>query len=84
MLNKIIVNWKTSSAGIFAILGAIISIVYSINDDGRIGESELITQLSFIFAGIGLLLSRDIGISTERENGRADLEDVGERTDANK
>lgn len=84
MLNKILINWKSSSAGILLILGAVISIVYSISDNGRIEQAEMMAQITALLGGIGLLLSRDVGVSTERENGHPELEDAGERTDSNK
>ncbi len=63
------------------ILGAVISIIYTLSESGRVpNQTELMTQLTGIFGGVGLLLTRDAGVSTEEENGRKDLEDIGERT----
>jgi hypothetical protein len=78
-LDKMIVNYKTSSMGFLMIIGAITSIIYSLQQDNFIGQVELMTQITAIFAGVGFLVSRDIGVSTEAENGRKDLEDAGER-----
>lgn len=77
--NKIIVNWKTSSVGIIAILGSAVTMGFAIKN-GTLTESLLSTQIGIIIGGIGFLLSRDVGVSTEKENGHPELEDVGERT----
>ncbi len=83
MLNKILVNYKTSSAGFLLIIGAVVGIVFTVIDNGSLSKDDVMTAFATIFTGFGLLLARDIGISTEAENGRKDLEDIGERTDAN-
>lgn len=81
MLNKILINWKTSSAGLLLIIGAIVSIAYSFNETGHApAQVELMAQITAFFGGLGLLLSRDVDKSMEETNGRKDLEDVGERT----
>ncbi len=65
------------------IIGAVVGVIYSVMGTGRIEQSELMAAFTAVFGGVGLLFCRDIGVSTERENGHQELEDVGERTDAN-
>ncbi len=78
--NKILINYKTSSAGILLIIGAIVSITYSVTQTGEApAQSELMGQITAIFAGVGLLLSRDVDKSTEATNGHKEMEDAGER-----
>ena len=79
-MNKILVNWKTSSVGLLMIIAALVSIIYTVAETGRApGEAALMTQITAIFGGIGILLSRDYDKSTEETNGHKEMEDAGER-----
>jgi len=80
---QILINWKTSSAGFLLIISGIVSIIYAVNETGRApDQSILMAQLTAIFGGLGLLLSRDVNVSTEATNGHKELEDAGERAPA--
>jgi hypothetical protein len=83
-LQKILINYKTSSAGFLLIIGAVVGIIFSVLDNGRVEKDEIMIAFTAIFGGISALLARDIGVSTEAENGVPELEDAGERTDATK
>jgi len=77
---KILVNYKTSSTGLLIIIGAVLSIIYTVAETGTAPpQTELMVQLTAIATGIGFLVSRDVDKSTEETNGRKDLEDFGER-----
>ncbi len=80
-MEKILVNWKTSSAGFLMLIGAVVSIVYPILQNRQPpSQTELMTAITALFGGLGLILSRDIDKSTEATNGHPELEDIGERT----
>jgi hypothetical protein len=79
LVSKIMHNWKTSSTGLLMVLGGLTSIIYSVLDNGRVEQGELMIQAGAIITGLGLVFSRDVGVSTEMEAGRPDLEDEGER-----
>jgi hypothetical protein len=51
-------DWKTTSAGILAILSAIISIVYAAVA-GAVPAELLISAVTSILAGIGLIYAKD-------------------------
>jgi hypothetical protein len=51
-------NWKTTSLGLLAILGAIVAIIFA--TIGKAVTQELImTSITGILAGIGLIFAKD-------------------------
>ncbi len=81
-LQKILINYKTSSAGFILILGGVLTIVYTFAETGRAPtQAEMMAQITAIFGGIGLLMSRDADKSTEESNNNKAEEDEGERVD---
>lgn len=78
-LQKILVNWKTTSAGALMVIGAIVGIVYALTEKGAPTQTELMTAFTAVFAGLGLIFSRDVDKSTEETNGHKEMEDAGER-----
>ena len=56
--NKTMTNWKTTSLGLLAILGAIVAIIFA--TIGKAVTQELImTSITGILAGIGLIFAKD-------------------------
>lgn len=58
MLQRILTNWKTTSAGLVAIVGATVHIVYAIKQ-GTITEETWMSQIAIALAGFGLLAAGD-------------------------
>lgn len=82
MFQKFLINWKTSSAGVLLIVGAVISLVYAFTDSnsaGRPSEVVLMAQITAIITGFGLIVARDADKSSEETAGVKELEDAGER-----
>lgn len=57
-------SWKTTSAGLLAILGAITHLVFACKS-GTVTEMTVTTALTAIVGGIGLIYARDNDKSSE-------------------
>jgi len=55
-------NWKTTSAGILAIAGGITRFIFAVKS-GEFTEESIMTTLTAILAGIGLLLAKDSNVT---------------------
>ena len=51
-------DWKTTSAGLLAIFGAVVSIVYAAMA-GSVSPELLVTAFGSILAGVGLMFAKD-------------------------
>lgn len=58
-------SWKTTSAGILAIAGGIVRFYFAVKT-GQITEEALMTSVTAIVSGIGLLFARDNNVSSEQ------------------
>jgi hypothetical protein len=58
-------SWKTTSAGILAILGGLVRIAFAIKS-GTFTEEACMTSATAIVSGFGLLAARDNDKSTEQ------------------
>ena len=57
-------SWKTTSAGILAILGGLARIYFAIKS-GVFSEEAFMTAATTILTGIGLLFARDNNVTSE-------------------
>lgn len=64
-MKKYMINWKTTSAGILAIAGAITRIVFALQDKA-ITEEAVLSALTGFLTGLGLLFARDFDKSSEQ------------------
>lgn len=58
-------SWKTTSAGLLAIIGGIVRLAFAIKH-GAITEEAVMTTATTIVTGIGLLVARDNNVSSEQ------------------
>ena len=58
-------SWKTTSAGLLTIAGGIVRFIFACKS-GNITEESVMTTLTAIAGGIGLLYARDNDKSTEQ------------------
>lgn len=58
-------SWKTTTAGIGAILVALGSILQALFDGNPATEPDYAALVAAIIAGVGLLAARDNGVSSE-------------------
>lgn len=54
-------NWKTSLAGLTAVLGGLTALIKSLHDGS--GTEALSTSIGMIISGIGLLFAKDAGVT---------------------
>jgi hypothetical protein len=55
-------NWKTTSAGILAIVGGIVRLYFAVKA-GNVSEESVITTVTAILTGIGLILAKDSNVT---------------------
>jgi len=55
-------DWKTTSAGILAIVSALVAIIYAATT-GNVSSELIVGAVTGILAGIGLLFAKDTGTS---------------------
>lgn len=58
-------SWKTTSAGLLAIVGGAVRLYFAIKS-GNITEEALMTSATAIVSGIGLLCARDNNVTSEQ------------------
>jgi len=58
-------SWKTTSAGLLAILGAITHVVFAILHK-NIDETTVMTAGTAIVGGVGLIAARDNNVTSEQ------------------
>lgn len=80
MIQRLIANWKTTSAGIVMILGSIIHLVFSISNHSA-NENTWTIAMSTMVAGIGLVFAGDASASDKAVNDVSTrVESVEEKT----
>lgn len=57
-------SWKTTSAGVLAIVGGLTRLVFAIKA-GNITEEAIITAATAILTGVGLMFARDNNVTSE-------------------
>lgn len=62
-MNRLLLNWKTSSIGILAILGGLVRVCFAITNHS-FTEEAVMTALTTIVGGIGFLFTRDADVSS--------------------
>lgn len=65
MLQHILTNWKTTSAGIVAILGSVIHLIFSIKA-GSANENTWTIVITAVLTGVGLIFAGDAGASATK------------------
>lgn len=63
-MNKYLVNWKTTSAGVLAIIGGLTRLAFAIRNKD-LTEESIATVSTGILGGIGLIFARDYNKSSE-------------------
>lgn len=59
MLLRLLKNWKTTSAGLLIIIGAIVHIVFVLRSPEPVTETEIMVAVGAILGGLGMLYSTD-------------------------
>ncbi len=57
-------SWKTTTAGILAVVGGIVRFYFAVKA-GQVTEEAITTSLTAILSGIGLIVARDNDKSSE-------------------
>jgi hypothetical protein len=55
-------SWKTTSAGILAIVGGVLRIVFALKS-GQVTEEAVLSSTSAILVGIGLIFAKDSDVT---------------------
>jgi hypothetical protein len=71
MIKNLLTNWKTTSAGLTMIIGAVVHLVFHVLD-GTADEATWKNDLIGVTAGIGLLCAGDAAASSSKK----EVEDV--------
>lgn len=58
-------SWKTTSAGLLAIAGGLVRMAFAIKS-GNVTEEAVMTTITTIVTGIGLLVARDNNVTSEQ------------------
>ena len=77
-MNRLFLNWKTTSAGIAAIVGGITGLVF-MWQNGTWAEAGVTAAVTSILTGLGLLFARDAN-TTSVDMGLQDVERKAEAT----
>jgi len=67
MINNLLQNWKTTSAGLIMIAGSVIHLVFSVRA-GTANENTWTIAITAIIGGIGLLLAGDAAASVQKSD----------------
>lgn len=70
-------NWKTTSAGLLSIIGGVTRMIFAIRS-GSFSEEAVMTCVTTILTGVGLLCARDVNVSSVDLN----LQSVEKKTTA--
>lgn len=70
-MNKYFANWKTTSAGILALVTALTRLGFAVKQGG-LTEEAITTSAIAILSGIGLLFARDYNVSSEQSGVKVD------------
>jgi hypothetical protein len=58
MIKNLLVNWKTTSAGLLMIIGSTVHLVYAVKD-GTANENTWTISLTAVVGGVGLIFAGD-------------------------
>lgn len=58
-------SWKTTSAGILAIVGGLAGLYFSFKT-GNLNETTITTSAGAILTGVGLIFARDNNVTSEQ------------------
>lgn len=58
MLKNLLTNWKTTSAGVLAIVGSIVGFVFALRAN-TVSPDAITGCITGVLAGVGLLLAAD-------------------------
>ena len=75
-------NWRTTSLGLVAIAGAVVSLVFAIKK-GNADQATWMLQITQIFNGVGLMLAGD-GAASQKDHtdSTAAIQDLKQKVDA--
>ncbi len=62
-VNKLFLNWKTTSAGVLAIVGGLVRISFMKAQQG-VSEEGVMTTITAMVTGVGLLFARDVNVTS--------------------
>ncbi len=62
-LDNLFVNWKTTSAGVLAIIGGLVRVSFMIAQQG-VSEEGVMTTITAMVTGVGLLFARDVNVTS--------------------
>lgn len=65
MIKQLLVNWKTTSAGLVMIIGSIVHLIFAVRS-GTATEGVWTASLTAIVAGAGLILAGDAAASVSK------------------
>jgi uncharacterized membrane protein YhiD involved in acid resistance len=60
-LNNLLLNWKTTSAGLAMIVGGVIHLIYALKNGG-LTEADCTTTVLAIVTGIGFIAAGDANV----------------------
>ncbi len=81
MLKHAIENWKTTSAGIVMIVGAVVHLVFQVSAHNS-NENSWTISVTSILGGIGLILAGDSGKSVQTKDVKIDAGGVMKQSDS--
>jgi len=58
-------SWKTTQLGLLTIMGGVVRIGFAIKN-GTVTEESVITTLTAMVGGVGLMLARDNNVTSEQ------------------
>ena len=61
-IKSLIANWKTTSAGLLMIVGAVTHLAFTIHK-GTLDETTVIAEATAILGGFGLIFAGDAGVT---------------------
>src|SRR5438309_6885718 len=67
MIKNLLTNWKTSSAGLLMILGAVVHLAFAIKH-GTADEGTWIATLTAIVGGVGLIAAGDAAQAQKQQD----------------
>lgn len=76
MIKHLFTNWKTTSAGITLIAGAVVHIVFMFQKDQAISETDVMVTIGSVLGGIGMLAAGDADKSQSKEAAKEAMEDT--------